>query len=50
MLGLVLFNIFINDGTEHTLSVFADDKKLEGAVARPGSCAAIQRDVDKLEK
>lgn len=51
VLGLVLINVSISgpwDGTECILSEFASDTKLKGVVDGPG--AAIQRDLDKLEK
>ena len=53
VLGLILLSIFISDidsGVKCTLSKFAEDTKLWGAVNKPEGQDAIQRDLNRLEQ
>ena len=53
VLGPVLFNIYISDLSEETqciLNKFVDDTELRGVADSPEGCAAVQQDLDYLER
>lgn len=50
ILGLILFNIFINDRVECTLSKFREDAKLGRGADTPEGQAATRSNLERLEK
>ena len=53
MLALVSFNILVNgleEGMVSTLSKYASETKLGGAAGMPEGCAAVQQELDRLER
>jgi len=48
--GPVLLNVFINDLDDGAERRAADDTELGGVADKPEGCAAIQRDLNRLEK
>lgn len=50
---IALYNVFVgnmDNGTESTLSIFADDTKMCGAINTLDGKNALQRDFGKLER
>jgi len=45
-----LFNDNLDNGTDYILNRVSDNIKLGGVADKPDGCAAIQRNLDRLEK
>lgn len=53
VLGIALFNVFVGDmdnRTESTLSMFADDTKICGTIDTLGGKDALQKNFDKFQR